>query len=116
MTSMLLTDRQVLPAVDSTMGATEAMTTRCRSRVGGNDDIKFSGVTIGDDAMRLGFLPAVARRDVLLLCVCGRGILDHSADELTVGLDPVGYHLPLLAVPLLELHRAAALVIHARDL
>src|SRR5687768_2698241 len=54
------------------------------------------------------FLAAIARRDVLLLRVRRRRLLDHRAHQLLVGLDPVGDHLPLLAVPLLELHRTAA--------
>src|SRR6266498_4625092 len=62
------------------------------------------------------FLGAVARRDPFLLGVGGRGLLDHRAHDRLVRLDPVGDDVPLLAVPLLELDRAAPLVIHAGDL
>src|SRR5437667_3925483 len=66
-------------------------------------------------AVRL-LLRAVARRDPLLLRVGGRGFLDHRAHDRLVGLDPVADQLPLLAVPLLELDRAAPLVVRAGDL
>src|SRR5688572_13763926 len=62
------------------------------------------------------FLAAIARRDVLLLRVRRRRLLDHRAHQILVGLDPVGDHLPLLAVPLLELHRTAAFVVGAGHL
>src|SRR5690349_13013167 len=59
---------------------------------------------------------AVARRDALFLRVL-RGVrLDLGAHQLAIGLHPVGDHLPLGAVPLLELDQARALVVHARDL
>src|SRR5499426_3073658 len=59
---------------------------------------------------------ALARCDALLLGVLPCRLLDHGAHERLIGGDPVGDHVPLLAVPLHELHRAAALVIEARDL
>src|SRR5262245_43716393 len=59
---------------------------------------------------------AVAGRDVLLLGVLRRVLLDLGAHQLAVGLHPVGDHLPLGAVPLLELHQPRALVVEARDL
>src|SRR6476660_3799468 len=61
-------------------------------------------------------LRAVPRRDRLLLRVRGRGFLDHRAHDRLVGRDPVADELPLLPVPLLELDRAAPLVVHARQL
>src|SRR6476660_129717 len=61
-------------------------------------------------------LRAVPRRDRLLLRVGGRGFLDHRAHDRLIGRAPVADELPLLPVPLLELDRAAALVIHARNL
>src|SRR6202158_3801754 len=64
----------------------------------------------------LRLLRTVARSDVLLLRVFRRRLLDHCAHELLVRLDPVGDHLPLVAVPLLELYRAAAFVIGAGHL
>src|SRR6478672_2057177 len=61
-------------------------------------------------------LGAVAGSDALLLRVL-RGVrLDHGTHQLAVGLHPVGQHLPLRAVPLLELHQAGAFVVVARDL
>src|SRR5262252_4542660 len=62
------------------------------------------------------FLGAVARGDVVLLRVLRGALLDHRPDHLLVWLDPVSDDLPLRPVPLLELHRATALVIHAADL
>src|SRR5215470_17486178 len=64
----------------------------------------------------LGFLGAVAWRDVLLLGVRRCGLLDHRAHKFSVGLDPVGDDDPLVAVPLLELDGAATLVIQAGEL
>src|SRR5262249_30537823 len=61
-------------------------------------------------------LAAVTRSDSLLLRVGGRGLLDQRADHGLVRWDPVGDQLPLLPVPLLELHRAAPLVVHAGGL
>src|SRR3954453_15983233 len=74
---------------------------RSGSRVGAPPP--FSGLARG----------AVARRDVLLLGVLGRGGLDQRPQQGPVGLDPVGDDDPLVAVPLLELHRPAALVVGA---
>src|ERR1700687_2879462 len=65
-------------------------------------------------ALRL--LRTVARSDVLLPSVFRRRLPDHCAHELLVRLDPVGDHLPLVAVPLLDLYRAAAFVIGAGHL
>src|SRR6266542_7153562 len=62
------------------------------------------------------FLGAIARRDAFLLGVGGRGFFDHRAHDRLIRFDPVGDDVPLLAVPLLELDRAASLVIHAGDL
>src|SRR5687768_423640 len=62
------------------------------------------------------FLRAVARRDVLFLRVLRRGSFDHRTNDRLVRRDPIRDHLPLLAVPLLELDRRAALMVHAGDL
>src|SRR5689334_19495833 len=59
---------------------------------------------------------AVARRDALLLGVLRRVLLHLRAHELAVGLHPVADHLPLGAVPLLELHQPGAFVVEAGDL
>src|SRR5215475_6244217 len=67
-----------------------------------------------ENERRSAFLGAVARRDALLLGIRGCGLLHHRAHQLSVGLDPVGDHDPFVAVPLLELDRAAAFVIQAR--
>src|SRR5687768_7087835 len=65
---------------------------------------------------RLLLLGAVARRDALFFRVLRSGGLDHGAHDRLVGLDPVGDHVPLASVPLQELDRAAALVVHAGNL
>src|SRR5437016_5482713 len=62
------------------------------------------------------FLCAIARREILFLRVGSRRLLDHRTHELAVRLDPVGDRVPLVAVPLQEFHRTAALMIHARHL
>src|ERR1700682_3369297 len=64
----------------------------------------------------LRLLRTVARREVLLLRVFRRRLLDHSAHELLVMVDPVGNHRPLVAIPLLALDRAATFVIGAGHL
>src|SRR5437667_7915164 len=61
-------------------------------------------------------LGAVTRRDSLLLRIRRRRFFDHRADDRLVRLDPVGDQLPLLAVPLLELDRSAAFMVHAGNL
>src|SRR5215470_13871190 len=60
-------------------------------------------------------LVAVARRDAFLLRILRGGLLDHRAHDRLVGGDPVADRVPFLAVPLQKLHRAAALVVEARD-
>src|SRR5678816_2131957 len=62
------------------------------------------------------FLGAVSLGDVVLLGVLRRALLDQRPNQLLVRLDPVTDDLPLRPVPLLELHRATALVIGAGDL
>src|SRR5207253_11384636 len=59
---------------------------------------------------------AVARSDALLLRILRRVGLDLLAHQLAVGLHPAADHLPLCAVPLLELHRLRALVVAAGPL
>src|SRR5918994_2514722 len=61
-------------------------------------------------------LYTIARRDLALRGVLRRGLLDLGPHDRLVARDPVADHLPLLSVPLLELHRAAAFVVEARDL
>src|SRR5512144_858304 len=61
-------------------------------------------------------LGTVTRRNPLLLRIGGRRLLDQRADDRLVRLDPVRDHLPFCPVPLLELDRAAPLVIHAGEL
>src|SRR4030095_1555383 len=76
-----------------------------------------AGATAVTRAAFLGaFLGAVALGDVVLLGVLRRALLDQRTDQLLVGLDPVADDLPLRSVPLLELHRAASLVVGAGDL
>src|SRR5690348_4298487 len=67
-------------------------------------------------ASGLFLLRAIARRDAFLFRVFRRRLLDHGTHDRLVRFDPVGDGIPLPAVPLQELHRASALVIHARDL
>src|SRR5581483_5083699 len=64
----------------------------------------------------LALLRAVARRDAFLFRVLRRGLLDHGTHDVAVRRDPAGHGVPLLAVPLQEAHRAAALVVGARHL
>src|SRR6266540_6085149 len=59
---------------------------------------------------------AITRRDAFLLRVLRGGCLDHRPHDRLVGRDPVRDHVPFLAVPLQELHRPAALLVHARHL
>src|SRR5215813_1504018 len=61
----------------------------------------------------LSLLGAVTRSDPLLLGVSGSRLFDQRPHDRLIRLDPVGDELPLFAVPLLELHGAASLVIHA---
>src|SRR5215470_605246 len=64
----------------------------------------------------LAFLAAVAWGDAFLLGVLRGRLLDHRTHDRLVRADPVGDGVPLVAIPLQELHRAAALVVHARHL
>src|SRR5262249_5379835 len=64
----------------------------------------------------LAFLAAIPRRDAFFLGVLRRRLLDHRAHDRLVGLGPVSDDVPLRSVPLHELDRAAAFVVHARDL
>src|SRR6516225_11764919 len=61
-------------------------------------------------------LAAIARRDALFLRVRQGRLLDDRTQQRTVGLHPVADHVPLLAVPLLEAHGAAAFMIRAGQL
>src|SRR5688572_10502716 len=93
------------------------LTTERIGSVFGTADIKREGPRpLPIPSSWLLLLRAVARRDSLFLRVLRRGGLDHGPHERLVGLDPVGDHVPLAAVPLQELHRAAALMVHARNL
>src|SRR5882724_3199947 len=62
------------------------------------------------------FLRAIALGVVELLAFVDRGRLDLGPHDLLHGRDPVGDDVPLLAVPLLDEHGAAALVVLAGDL
>src|SRR5215468_9122097 len=64
----------------------------------------------------LAFLAAIPWSDAFFLGVFRRGLLDHRSHDRLVRADPVGDGVPLVAIPLQELHRAAALVVHARHL
>src|SRR5678809_1254216 len=69
------------------------------------------------DAMKPGLVRrAVARGDAFFLGVLRRVLLDLGAHQLAIGLHPVGDHLPLRAVPLLELHQSRAFMVEARHL
>src|SRR3984893_11408115 len=59
---------------------------------------------------------AITRRDPLLLRVRRRRLLDLRTHDRLVRLDPVRDEVPLLSVPLLELHRSASLVVRAGHL
>src|SRR5574341_1994936 len=61
-------------------------------------------------------LRAVAGRQLLLAGVLRGRLLDLGTHDRLVARDPVADHLPLSSVPLLELDRAAALVVEARHL
>src|SRR5947207_6730780 len=73
-------------------------------------DIPFPALT------SLLLLAAVALRVAELLGLVDGGRLDLPADDVLHGLDPVRDDVPLLAVPLLDQDRAAALMVLARDL
>src|SRR6266566_3431033 len=70
----------------------------------------------GPPTRGLSLLGAVTRSDSLLLRVRGRRLLDHRPHDRLIGLDPVSNEVPFLPVPLLELDRAAPLMVHAGDL
>src|SRR5262245_27459988 len=59
---------------------------------------------------------AVAHRVAELLRLLDRRGLDLGPDDVAHRRDPVGDDVPLLAVPLLDQHRPAALVVLAGDL
>src|ERR1700738_2701003 len=67
-------------------------------------------------SLRLVLFGAVAHRVPELLALFHRGRFELRADDLLHGLDPVGDDVPLLAVPLLDQHRPAALVVLAGHL
>src|SRR5206468_5980399 len=73
-------------------------------------DLPFPALT------SLLLLAAVALRVAELLGLVDGGRLDLRADDVLHGLDPVRHDVPLLAVPLLDEDRTAALVVLARDL
>src|SRR5439155_10240291 len=62
------------------------------------------------------FLRAVAHRVAELLRLLDGGPLDLRPDDVAHRSDPVGDDVPLLAVPLLDQHGPAALVVLAGDL
>src|SRR6267143_4744135 len=62
------------------------------------------------------FLRAVPNRVAELLALFDGGRLQLRADDVLHRRDPVGHEGPFLAVPLLEHHRAGALVVLTRDL
>src|SRR4029453_11222183 len=62
------------------------------------------------------FLPAIARRDLLLGGVLGRGLLDHLAHHLAVAGHERRHLLEAVAGPLLEFDHARALVVGATGL
>src|SRR5260370_7706076 len=64
-------------------------------------------------SLRLVLFGAVAHRVPELLALLHRGQLELRADDLLHGLDPLGHDVPLLAVPLLDQHRPAALLVLA---
>src|SRR5262249_54348359 len=63
-----------------------------------------------------GLLGAVAWRGLLLGPVLGCGVLDDRLDDRIVAGEPVGDHVPLLAVPLVDPAETRALMVGARDL
>src|SRR4029077_8985949 len=75
-----------------------------------------SGRTRGAWSGRSALLRAVARRDLLLGGVLGRRVLDQRRDDGVVGGVPVGDHVPLLAVPLVDAAEAGAFMVGARHL
>src|SRR6266404_4242174 len=121
MTSMLLTDRYDFATSGAAVVAVSvAAVTALESWLRAGKPISSLSPRSGEGRVsstrRSGFLAAVARSDVLFLRVRSRRLLDHRPHQLAIGLDPIGDHLPLLAVPLLELDRSAALVIRAGHL
>src|SRR5690348_18457811 len=71
---------------------------------------------VTDITLRLAFLRAVARRDLLFSRVLRCALLDHLAHHRTVAGHERRHRLEFLAVPLLELHHARAFVIEAARL
>src|SRR2546421_3580230 len=73
--------------------------------------VPFPALTIA-----LLLLRAIARRAAELLALVYGGRLDLRADRVAHDRDPVRHDGPLLAVPLLDQHGTAALVVLAGDL
>src|SRR5690242_20785617 len=63
--------------------------------------------------IRLAFLRAIARRDLLLRGVLGGAILDHLAHQRAITGHVIGELREFRAVPLLELHHARPFVVEA---
>src|SRR3989440_10800978 len=128
MTSMLLTDRYDFATSGVGAVACEvAIRIRKGKREKGAGKGKKAAIQTGRRldpspfamsvfARRLTFLAAVARSNVLFLGVRRSRLLDHRPHQLAIRLDPVGNHLPLVAVPLLELDRTATFMVGASHL
>src|ERR1700687_1451201 len=71
---------------------------------------------LSSPALALLLFRAVALRVVELLAFLDGGRLDLRTDHVAHRLEPVGHHLPLLPVPLLDQHGAVALVVLAGGL
>src|SRR6516165_5001031 len=114
MTSMLLTERPAF--VDPVAAACAAEATAVLMAHSVPPSPMRERESQRDFSERASARAAIARSDVLFLRVGGRRLLDHRTHELAIGLDPVGDNLPLVAVPLQELDRAASLMVGAGDL
>src|SRR6266550_2412578 len=128
MTSMLLTDRYDFATSGNSAAACEVVIRipKAKREKGAGKGKKAAiergrGLTVPHSpvpvfARRLTFLAAVARSNVLFLGVRRSRLLDHRPHQLAIRLDPVGDHLPLVAVPLLELDRTTTFMVGAGHL
>src|SRR5215469_10003136 len=71
--------------------------------------------TTGPPSRRSHHLCAIARGDALLFRVAESRFFIHFGQHRPIRLDPVGYKLPVLPIPLLDANLAVALVVVAGE-
>src|SRR5262245_1842313 len=107
---MLLTDSMARAVAGAAADRAVAVLTRALDR-------RLAGCVAGASGLsRSEFLPAIARRDLLLRGVLARGLLDHLAHHLAIAGHERRDLLETVAGPLLELDHAGAFVVGAAGL